>query len=302
VDDAGVYRLSDELALVQTVDYFTPVVDDPRDYGAIAAANSLSDVYAMGGEPLTALNIVGFPPDRLSLETLAEILRGAREVLDEAGVALLGGHSVRSPEPFFGLAVTGTVHPQRILTKAGARAGDHLLLTKPLGTGILTTALRSGRLEDPETLATVTRSMRRLNREPIALLGAERIHAATDVTGFGLLGHLHEMAHQSGLRAVVEPAGLRFFSRTREMAEAGQIPGGLRANLEFLRPWLDFEGDPLSWPYVALFDPQTSGGLLLALAPEEAETALDQLQAAGIDVCRVGRLEGGRAGEIRIAT
>ncbi|MBU1698647.1 MAG: selenide, water dikinase SelD [Candidatus Eisenbacteria bacterium] len=296
-DDAGVYKISDDLALVQTVDYFTPVVDDPRDYGAIAAANSLSDIYAMGGEPLTALNIVGFPTDLLSLDILAEILSGSQDVLDEAGVALLGGHTVRNPEPFFGLAVTGRIHPQRILTKAGARAGDRLILTKPIGTGLLATGLRNGKLGE-ESLALMTRSMRRLNREGLTVALPFDPHAATDITGFGLLGHLHEMAQQSGLRAVVEASSVRILPGTREMAEDRQIAGGLRANQLYLKSFLQSEMDKDDWPMLAFFDPQTSGGLLFSVSESSAPSLLKILLQEGIEASQIGRMEEGRAGEI----
>jgi len=301
LDDAGVYKIRDDLALVQTVDFFTPIVDDPRDYGAIAAANSLSDIYAMGATPLTALNIVGFPDKELPVDTLVEILAGSQDVLDEAGVALLGGHSVRNPEPIFGLSVTGTVHPERILTKAGARAGDHLILTKPLGTGILSTALRSGKLAD-RWVSPLVRSMRRLNREGMDVALRLPVRAATDVTGFGLMGHLHEMARKSGLRAVVDAGGILFLPGTEEMAREKQFAAGLRNNQAHVAPWVDTQTDLDAWPYVGLFDPQTSGGLLIASDPSVSGELLEALQEAGVEAFRVGRMEEGRAGAIGLSS
>lgn len=299
LDDAGIYKLSDDLAIVQSVDFFTPIVDDPADYGAISAANALSDIYAMGADPFAALSLVAFPQGSLPIETLAEILNGAQDVLREAGVALLGGHSVQNREPLIGFAVTGRVHPDKILTRQGGRPGDRLVLTKPLGTGILSTSLRSGKL-DTAHLGAMTRCMRRLNGEALAVAKGFSIGAATDVTGFGLLGHLHELAHLSGLRAVVDPGEIRFLPGTEEMAREKQFAGGLVNNRNHLSPFLVMEADEDAWPYVALFDPQTSGGLLLAVAPDEGERLVAALRGKEIDAFPVGSLEEGRAGEILV--
>jgi selenide,water dikinase len=299
LDDAGIYKLNDDLAIVQSVDFFTPIVDEPRDYGAISAANALSDLYAMGAEPFAALSLVAFPQGLLPLETLAEILNGAQDVLREAGVALLGGHSVQNREPLIGFAVTGRVRPDEILSKQGGQPGDRLVLTKPLGTGILATGLRSGKL-DPEHVGAMTSCMKRLNRDALAVAKGFSIHAATDVTGFGLLGHLHEMAVLSGVRAVVDPGAIRFLPGTEEMAREKQFAGGLTNNRNHLSSFLVLTEDEDSWPMVALFDPQTSGGLLFAVAADQGDALVSALRDENIDAFPVGALEEGRAGEIEV--
>ncbi len=282
-DDAGVFRLTPEIALIQTVDYFTPVVDDPFAYGAIAAANSLSDVYAMGGVPRVALNIVGWPQDELPWDLLTEILRGGHEVVHEADAVVAGGHSVKSPEPFFGLSVTGTVHPDRVVTNAGARRGDRLVLTKPLGTGILTTALKGGKLE-PELLTLVTGVMRRLNRGAAEAMMEVGVHAATDITGFGFAGHLLEMAQAADLTAEIAPESLPLIDGALDHARANHKPGGLHANRMFVSPHLDAgEGhDPALLDL--LFDPQTSGGLLISVPGERVGDLLEALARRGVAV------------------
>jgi selenide,water dikinase len=293
-DDAAVYRLSDDLAVIQTVDFFTPIVDDPFQYGAISAANSLSDVYAMGGEPLTAMNIVGFPTTTLDLSVLSEILKGGAEVAAEANVALVGGHSVKAPELFYGLSVLGRVHPKQIITNSAAQAEDRLVLTKPLGTGILTTALKSGVL-DPRHLGIVTRHMRRLNRWAAAAMVEAGAHAATDVTGFGLLGHLYEMASNSGVDAYVYAESVPILEGALEHAAAGRIPGGLGANRRFLasRATISEKCDP--GRVDLLFDPQTSGGLLISIAANRTDRLMELLEANG-------ELEARVIGEIRPGT
>ncbi len=261
-DDAGVYKLSAECALVQTVDFFTPIVDDPFTYGAIAAVNALSDVYAMGGSPLTALSILCYPAQG-DLEDLEQILQGGAAKIHEAGAVLLGGHSVADDEIKFGYAITGTVHPGRVWTNAGARVGDALVLTKPLGTGIVSTALKRGLAAEEHVAASIA-SMLTLNRAAAEAARGLEVHGATDVTGFGLAGHAREMAAASDVTLVFDLAALPLLPGVAVYAAQGAIPGGLRNNREFLAPHL--AGDA---PDV-FFDPQTSGGLLLALPPADA--------------------------------
>jgi selenide,water dikinase len=263
-DDAGVYRLSPDLALVQTVDFFTPIVDDPRTFGAIAAANSLSDVYAMGGKPLTALSILCWPGPA-DLEDLEEILKGGAEKIHEAGAAVLGGHSVNDPEIKFGYAITGTVNPNRVKTNAGARPGDVLLLTKKIGTGVIATALKRG-LAKPEHVDQAVHSMVTLNRAAAEAMGRLEIHCVTDVTGFGLLGHAREVALASKVTLEIDSHCVQFFDGAVEYAKTGAIPGGLKNNREFIVTCVEgaSEFEDL------LYDPQTSGGLLLAMPEADA--------------------------------
>ncbi len=300
-DDAGVYLLSPDLALIQTVDYFTPIVDDPSQFGAIAAANALSDVYAMGGTPRTALNIVGWPQEKLDWDTLTAILKGGHEVIHEAGAVLAGGHSIKSPEVIYGLSITGTIDPRQIVTNAGARPGDRVFLTKPLGTGVLTTALKRGKLE-PEYLKTATETMRRLNAGGAEAMREIGVHAATDVTGFGLLGHLLEMVLASSVRVVIDTERVPLLSGALEHARAGDKPGGLGSNRKHVEPHLEI--GPTTDPdrYDLLCDPQTSGGLLIAVAAEKADRLADALASHGIaEAAIIGRIEEGTgATRIRI--
>jgi selenide,water dikinase len=298
-DDAGVYRLSDELALVQTVDFFTPVVDDPYWFGAIAAANALSDVYAMGGTPLTALNIVGFPVALLPLDVLAEILRGGAEKAREAGVTLVGGHTIDDEEPKYGLAVTGTIHPDRVVTNAGARPGDRLVLTKPLGSGIATTAIKQGRASEA-LQDSVIALMAALNWGAAAAMIEAGAHAATDVTGFGLLGHLAEMAAGSGLAATVSAGAVPVLHGVDALAADGVVPGGTHRNLASLEGRLSVDmavGEPLR---LILGDAQTSGGLLIALPERAVEQLLDGLRRRGLQGAVIGHLSAGPAGSISV--
>jgi len=266
-----VFRLDDKTALVQTVDFFTPVVDDPEAYGAIAAANALSDVYAMGGRPLTALSIAAFPEKDFPSEWAAAIVRGGARKLAEAGCALLGGHSVRDPEIKFGYAITGLIDPGRILTNAGGRAGDVLILTKPLGTGIVATALKAG--EAPaEAVAASTASMARLNRDAAEAALRHRVRAATDITGFGLAGHASAVARESRLTLEIRAADLPLLPRAAELAPRFQA-GGLKANRRQFEPDVEYRVDPGEALKLLLYDPQTSGGLLL-LVPEADAAAL----------------------------
>ena len=299
-DDAGVFRLGPDLALIQTVDFFTPIVDDPFEFGAIAAANAFSDVYAMGGTPRTALNLVGWPQGELPWDVLGEILKGAHEVVHEAGAVLAGGHSVKAPELFFGLSVTGTVHPDRIVTNAGARPGDVLFLTKPIGTGILTTALKNGNLSR-ETLALVTATMRRLNAAAAEAMVEVGVSAATDVTGFGLLGHLLEMARGSRAAVEIDASRVPILQGAMEHVRAGDKPGGLGANRLYASPAVEgAEGiDPALLDL--LYDPQTSGGLLISVPEDRADrmqTALARHGVAG--AARIGRVIGEGRGTIRL--
>lgn len=277
LDDAGVYRLDAKRALVQTVDFFTPVVDDPYDYGRIAAANALSDVYAMGGRPLTALALVGFPDGRLEPWVLGEILRGGRDTMDHAGVAIVGGHSVKDPELKFGYSVTGLVDPKRLLTNAAVRPGDRLLLTKPLGTGVLATALKHGRLE-PALVRRLTRQMAALNRDAAGLALRHGACAATDVTGFGLVGHAAQMARASGVTLRLRPRPDWFLPRTLELARDGEVAGGLRNNRAYYGAAVRVE-DVDETTELALYDPQTSGGLLIAIAPRRFAALARALRA-----------------------
>ena len=299
-DDAGVYRLSPDHALVQTVDFFTPIVDDPYDFGRIAAVNALSDVYAMGARPITALNLAAFPAgDDPGPKVLARILQGGLDVLTAAGVALLGGHTIDDPEPKFGLAVTGLVHPDRIRTKGGARPGDRLLLTKPIGIGAATTALKQGRLDSAE-VAAVTALMLRPN-DQLGAIQSDGVHAATDVTGFGLLGHLLEMVRASGVGARIVLGRVPVLPGAPALVAAGVLPGGSRKNLAFVRPHLrvaEGVGEPA---LQLLADAVTSGGLLLAVAAAEADEVSRRLEAEGAVLAReIGEVTRDGAGTIRV--
>jgi cysteine desulfurase NifS/selenium donor protein len=298
LDDAAVYKLSDELAAVQTVDFFTPVVDDPRAFGAIAAANSLSDIYAMGAEPLFALSIVGFPSNRLPLSVLVEILLGGREIAEKAGIPIVGGHTVDNSEPLFGLVVTGVVHPERVWRNVGARPGDALLLTKPLGLGIMTTALKSGLL-DAIGERRIQNIMMALNKTAAEALRRFEVHACTDVTGFGLLGHLREMSVGSGVDAEIDHRMLPIIEGAAELAVAGTIPGGTRNNRAFVEPHVTWD-DAVSETYrLMACDAQTSGGLLVALREDQASKAVQAMRATGVEAAAIiGRFT--RAGSGRI--
>jgi selenide, water dikinase len=297
-DDAGVVRLSPELALIQTLDFFTPIVDNPYDFGRIAAANALSDVYAMGGVPLTAMNILCFPIQELPGEVLAEILRGGADQLRLAGVHLAGGHSVDDPEPKFGLSVTGTVHPERVTTNAGARPGDVLVLTKPLGTGILMTAAKFDAL-DASTMDLAVESMASLNAAAAAAMrevgiGPGLVSAATDITGFGLLGHLSHIATQSGVWLSLENEAIPLLPRACELAQAGFTTGGGVSNAAYLAELVTFEDTVSDDSRQVLFDPQTSGGLCIAVASDKLSALLTALEKQGVATRAViGRVEVG---------
>jgi len=273
-----VFRLDETTALVQTVDFFTPVVDDPEAFGAIAAANALSDVYAMGGRPLTALSIAAFPETDFPAEWAAAIVRGGAAKLAEAGCALLGGHSVRDPEIKFGYAITGLIDPQRILTNAGGREGDILVLTKPLGTGVIATALKAGNAPG-ESVAAATESMSRLNRDAAAAALRHGVAAATDITGFGLIGHASAVARQSRLTLEIRAADLPLLPRAGELAPRFQA-AGLKANRRQFEPEVEYRVDPGDEMKALLYDPQTSGGLFLLVGEAEAPALLAELPEA----------------------
>ncbi len=290
-DDAGVYKLRDDLALVQTVDFFTPIVDDPFLFGRIAAANALSDVYAMGATPLTALNIVAFPLAQLGGEVLEEILRGGADAASEAGVALLGGHSIDDPEPKYGMAVTGVVHPDELLTNAGGRVGDELVLTKPLGAGAASTAVKRG-LDAAPVMDAAVEVMSRLNARSAEQARAAGAHALTDVTGFGLLGHLHELAVASGLAAEVEAAAIPALPGALELLDDDRaLAGGSRRNRTWAEGFASFDAGVAEASRRLACDAMTSGGLLAALPPGRGPE---------VDGTRIGRLVDGPAGAIRL--
>jgi selenide,water dikinase len=299
-DDAAVYKLSDDLALVLTTDFFTPVVDSPYDFGAVAAANALSDVYAMGGKPLTALSIVGFPDAALPPEVLVEILRGAADKAAEAGIAIVGGHTIKSEEPIFGLAVVGTVAPDRVLANAKAQPGDQLVLTKPLGLGIITTAAKNG--EDRlGAISEAIRLMTTLNRVAAEVLADAGARSLTDITGFGLLGHLRNMVAASEVGARIYLDQVPVLAAAWEYLRAGIAPGGTHANHRFLADFVTYASDLGKEEQLLLCDAQTSGGLLAAIPPDRARAAVVALQSAGVPAASViGVVEDGRLGRIEV--
>lgn len=298
IDDAGVFRIQDDMALVQTVDFFTPIVDDPYVYGAIAAANSLSDIYAMGGEPLTAMNIVCYPKSTVPSKILLEILRGGYAKAKEAECVIVGGHSVEDKEMKYGLSVTGKIHPQKILTNTGAQPGDALILTKPLGTGIVTTAMKLNSIPD-QLYREVIDAMMALNREASRLAIQFGAHACTDITGFGLLGHAWAMAQESGVGLVFYASNIPVFSGVEELAAQGYLTQGDVTNREYLKGHVQLD-EKLSEDFIrVLYDPQTSGGLLIAISAEVAEELLDNLKSQGVASARiVGRVTQENPGNI----
>lgn len=285
-DDAGVYRVSDDLALVQTLDFFPPMVDDPFSFGQIAAANALSDIYAMGGVPKTAMNIVAFPAKTMDIGVLRSIIEGGLDKLREAGVVLVGGHTVEDSELKYGLSVTGYIHPDRILTKRNLQAGDRLILTKPLGTGIISTAIKGG-LAGQDLTDRVTRAMTTLNRTAAMIMEGFPVHACTDITGFGFLGHLAEMVVDSGHGVRIGSADVPMYPEALEWAAMGLIPAGAYSNRSFRGAFVDFGAGVSRNVQDLLFDPQTSGGLLIAVAAGEAEKLVAALRAEGIDCAAI---------------
>ena len=300
-DDAAVYRLTPDRAIVATVDFFTPIVDDAYDFGRIAAANAFSDVYAMGGTPLLALNLVGWPRDKLPYELLGDVLRGGADIAREAGAFVLGGHSVDDPEPKYGMVAIGEVHPDRIVTLARAQAGDALVLTKPIGTGVLSTALKRD-LATAADLAPAVTSMTTLNAGASRAMLAVGVHAATDVTGFGLLGHLHNMLSASGVAAALEASSVPFLRGAADVVERGAIPGGTKRNREALSPHVTFSPGVPEVIRVLLFDAQTSGGLLIAVPEARAAALVKALEHEKTIVARhIGRVVAGTPGTITVS-
>ena len=302
-DDAAVYRLRDDLAVVVTTDFFTPIVDDPYDWGRVAATNALSDVYAMGGSPLLALNLVAWPREGLAFDLLARVLDGGAAVVADAGALVAGGHSIDDPEPKYGLAVVGTVHPDRVLTNAGARVGDVLVLTKPLGLGVVSTAVKRGLAPDPlvETAIDVM-TRRNADAADAATALGPGVHAATDVTGFGLLGHLRELLAASGVAATVDAAAVPVLDGVRDLLAAGMVAGGSRRNRDFVTDAAPVDWGALSDPeQLLLADAQTSGGLLLAVAPDRARDLAAELDGRGaLAAAAVGTVVDGPPGAIQV--
>jgi selenide, water dikinase len=293
-DDAGVYRLTPETALVQTVDFFTPIVDDPYTFGQIAATNALSDVYAMGGKPLTSLALVCFP-EKGDLEILERILAGGLSKMIEAGCTVVGGHSIRDEETKFGYSVTGVIHPQRVLANQGAQPGDRLLFTKALGTGVISTAIKKG-IAKPEWIDAAVKSMTTLNKAAAEVIAAGvgtgvptwAVHALTDVTGFGLIGHAREMALASDVSLVFQSTNVAVLDGALDCIRAGYIPGGLKANREFAECLVEYDPSAPADIRTLLYDPQTAGGLLISVAAEDADALTRALQAAGVPAVEIG--------------
>ena len=297
-DDAAVMKISDDSAVVLTVDFFTPIVDDPFSFGAIAAANALSDVYAMGAKPLFALNIVGFPSNRLPHSVLAEILKGAQSVAKEAGIHILGGHTIDDPEPKFGQCILGLVHPGKVLRNKGAIPGDLIILTKPIGTGILCTAMKRG-LTDPETAGTVIESMSQLNKNAAEIISEYPVSACTDVTGFGLAGHLHEMIKETNLNANLSANTIPLLPDASQFAAAGIVPGGTKNNMEFAADFMEWQDNISEIMKILICDAQTSGGLLFTLNEKAAKRILPELHKAGYPHAAViGKVIGDGEGKI----
>ena len=281
-DDAGVYRISDDLALIQTVDFFTPIIDDPYWFGQIAAANALSDIYAMGGVPKTALNLVGFPLKQMDISILRLVIQGGIDKIREADVVLVGGHSLEDNELKYGLSVTGFVHPHRLVTKHNLKAGDRLVLTKPLGTGVINTAIKAG-LASVDIIQQVTQLMATLNRDAAEVMKNYPVHACTDITGFGLLGHLAEMVDGSGLSVELNAENIPILPAALDYAAKGLLPGGAANNKAFRKSMVNFSSGVAPILQDILFDPQTSGGLLIGVHKDSAENISDNLKKVGID-------------------
>jgi selenide,water dikinase len=296
-DDAGIFRISEHQALVQTVDFFPPIVDDPYSFGQIAAANAVSDIFAMGGKPLTALNIVGFPMGSMPIAILTEILRGGAAKIEEAGAVVVGGHSIKDKELKYGVSVTGIIDPGKIVTNAGAKPGDWLFLTKPLGTGLITTGIKRNAVSD-ELVAIVIASMSALNRTAAELMVRYSAHAATDITGFGLLGHAYEMATASEVAIRIFSKSLPLLPQALEMAAKGMIPGGANDNRDYLTGHVRLAGSIDKNLEHVLFDPQTSGGLFIAIPPQYADEFQRELRRNDLPDQPVGQVE--RLGDVHL--
>ena len=281
-EDAGVLNLTEKLAIIQTLDFFTPIVDDPYDFGQVAAANSLSDVYAKGGTPLTAMNIVCFPVKKMDIDVLHEILRGGLDKMREAGVVLLGGHSVDDNELKYGLSVTGTIHPKKVVRNNGARPGDKLILTKKLGTGIISTGIKAGEVSK-NTIKKVTQSMTTLNKAVSEAMMSVGVHGCTDITGFGFLGHAAEMLEETANGMIIDSVNIPFFSEAKALLASGFVPGGLYRNRDYRKGMVEFGRNVPDYLTDMLFDPQTSGGLLIAVSKTKAARLLHVLHAAGVE-------------------
>ncbi len=273
--------MTEDIAIIQTVDFFTPIVNDPYDFGQIAVANALSDVYAMGGKPLTAMNIVCFPSKALDISVLQDILRGGTDKMREASVVLVGGHSIDDKELKYGLSVTGTVHPNRLITNSGARPGDKLILTKPLGTGIINTAIKAG-MAGKKIVEKVTKCMTSLNNKASEIMQQFEVHSCTDITGFGFIGHVYQLAKNSQIGIKIYSDSIPFFSEVIDFARKGLCPGGLTRNRDFYSSNVEFAAGVPDYINDILFDPQTSGGLLIVVAPKAAGLLLDKLHKADI--------------------
>ena len=303
-DDSAVYKLDDNRALISTTDFFPPVVDDPYAFGAIAAANALSDVYAMGGKPLMAINLAAFP-ENLDTHIMSEILRGGAEKVREAGAVIAGGHTVTDKEPKYGLSVTGEVHPEKIITKGGAQAGDVLILTKPLGSGVITTALKQGKAGDAH-VESVIAGMSRLNQKPAGLAQQYNenhdncVHAMTDITGYSLMGHGHEMAHLSNVDLEIRFANLAWYDGVLQYAGEEIFAGGLWRNHDYFKQWVSLEAKLSDWQEALLYDPQTSGGLLISITAEQADAFMADLIKAGEQAFIIGTVRAGN-GQIHIS-
>jgi selenide,water dikinase len=298
-DDAAVYRVNERSAIVLTVDFFTPIVDDARDWGRIAAANALSDVYAMGGRPLLCLNIVGWPIEKLPADLLADVLEGGAAIATHAGAMVVGGHTIDDHEPKYGMAVVGFADPARLMRNDAAAPGDRLFLTKPIGTGVVSTAIKRG-TASREAIARVVDLMTTLNADAAEAALAAGIRAATDVTGFGLLGHLQRLLEASGVSGVLWAERVPLLSEARALAAAGIVPGGTRRNIAHLEPVVEYAPEVPADLRVVLADAQTSGGLLMACPPDASATLRSELDARGVLAAEIGTVEVGEAGRIRV--
>lgn len=293
-DDCAVYQVNPEQAIISTMDFFPPIVDNPYDFGAIAAANALSDVYAMGGDPIMAINLVAYP-DGYGIPLLSEILRGGAEKVKEAGIAIAGGHTVTDKEPKYGLAVTGVAHPKKIITKGRAKPGDKLILTKPLGSGTITTALKQQKAKE-EHVADATQVMTRLNRDASLIARKIGVNAMTDITGYGLIGHAYEMSHASQVEFQLSYNALNWIPGALTYAKQDIFPGGMGNNRQYFEKWVTFDTELDEYQENLLFDPQTSGGLLIAIDNHRANDLLDQLFAAGDNASIIGEVASARSG------